>query len=158
MAAWGVHPSDLFDPAILLMLLAVVLGIGWLRAAGRTGRENARRARAARRGEDRAERLLVDLGYSIEERQAVRSWPMLVDGESVQASVRADLLVTRDGEIFVAEVKTGGAARVTLPATRRQLLEYLLAFEVHGVLLVDMEQRCVFAVEFPAVAIEAVRY
>lgn len=149
---------DLLDPVLLLIALAAVLAIGWARAAGRTGRENARRGRTARRAEERAEHLLRDLGYSIEERQAARSWPMLVDGEPVKASVRADLLVARDGEVFVAEVKTGSAAVATLPATRRQLLEYLLAFEVHGVLLVDMERGRVHPVEFPAVAIEAVRY
>jgi hypothetical protein len=46
----------------------------------------------------------------------------------------------------------------TLPATRRQLLEYLLAFEVHGVLLVDLDEGRVRPVEFPAVAVEPVRY
>ena len=149
---------DLLDPVVGLLILVVLLASGGARAAGRVGRENLRRGRVARRAEEEAELLLQDLGYSIEERQAVRSWPMLVDGESVKASVRADLLVTRDGEIFVAEVKSGGAARPTLPATRRQLLEYLLAFEVHGVLLVDMEQGSVHPVEFPAVAIDVVRY
>ena len=147
------------DPAVVaLILLAVVLAIGWVRAAGRVGRGNARRGRIARRAEERAEELLIDLGYVIEDRQVTRAWAMLVDGEPVQASVRADLLVARDGERFVAEVKSGGAARPTLPATRRQLLEYLLAFDVHGVLLIDMERDRVHAVEFPAVAIEAVRY
>jgi hypothetical protein len=153
-----VHLVDLFHPVVGLMLLAAFLGIGWARAASRVGRDNARRGRVARRAEDEAEGLLHDLGYVIQERQAVRAWPMLVDGEAVRASVRADLLVTRNGETFVAEVKSGGAAKPTLPATRRQLLEYLLAFEVHGVLLVDMERGSVHPVEFPAVAIDVVRY
>lgn len=147
------------DPLVLvLVVLAAVLAVGWMRAAGRTGRENVRRGRHARRAEERAERLLEQEGYVIEERQAVRPWEVVVDGETLQASVRADLVVARDGERFVAEVKSGGAVRPTLPATRRQLLEYLLAFDVHGVLLIDMEQDRIRPVEFPAVVVEPVRY
>lgn len=147
------------DPLVTaLVILAAILAVGWMRAAGRTGRENARRGARARRAEDDAEHLLAAHGYRVEERQAIRPWEIVVDGERLEASVRADLVVTRDGQRFVAEVKSGGATRPTLPATRRQLLEYLLAFDVHGVLLIDMEEQRVRAVEFPAVAIEPVRY
>jgi hypothetical protein len=68
----------------------------------------------------------------------------------VRASVRADLLVQRDGALFVAEVKTGSRAPdPSFPATRRQLLEYLMVFEPDGLLLVDMEREAVMEVEFP---------
>ena len=62
--------------------------------------------------------------------------------------LRADLLVTRNGRRYVAEVKTGRTApRLDCAATRRQLLEYRIAFGVDGVLLVDAESDCVIVVE-----------
>ena len=64
--------------------------------------------------------------------------------------VRADLLVSRGARRFVAEVKTGARApRIETAATRRQLLEYAVAYDVDGVLLVDMEEHTISEVEFP---------
>ena len=77
----------------------------------------------------------------------------LQDAQSDQndTGCRADLLVERDGRLYVADVKSGALATdPTLPATRRQLLEYLLAYEVDGALLVDMEARQIREVVFPA--------
>ena len=128
----------------------VVLAVGWWRAAGRVGRENRRRARVARRGEDGAEQVLERLGFRITARQETRRFVVIVDGEEVEAFCRADLLVVgADGSTWVAEVKTGDAARPTRPATRRQLLEYALVFDVDGVLLVDMVAGRVQEVTFP---------
>ena len=65
-------------------------------------------------------------------------------------ALRADLLVERGGRRYVAEVKTGEAApSLATAATRRQLLEYLIAYRVDGVLLVDAERGSVHEVEFP---------
>jgi hypothetical protein len=73
-----------------------------------------------------------------------------VDGEEHGVEVIADMLVERDGWRFIAEVKTGELAPDPLrPATRRQLLEYLLAFEPDGLLLVDMVQQTVHEIAFP---------
>jgi hypothetical protein len=73
------------------------------------------------------------------ERQLRAEWEMEVDGAVAVVTCRADLLVRRDGELFVAEVKTGALAPdPTRPATRRQLLEYAMVFDVAGVLLVDI--------------------
>ncbi len=53
----------------------------------------------------------------------------------------------------MAEVKTGAAApQLSTAATRRQLLEYRVAFDVDGVLLVDAEAGRVQRVVFPGVA------
>jgi hypothetical protein len=50
----------------------------------------------------------------------------------------------------VAEVKTGTLApRIETATTRRQLLEYRVAFAVDGVLLVDADAGTVRRVEFP---------
>ena len=63
--------------------------------------------------------------------------------------MRADYLVEADGEVLVAEVKTGDVApRIETAATRRQLLEYHVAFEVDGVLLVCPERGVIHRVDF----------
>ena len=63
--------------------------------------------------------------------------------------LRADLVVHGRGRRWVADVKTGAEApRLTTQATRRQLLEYRVAYEVDGVLLVDMEEGVVHTVDF----------
>jgi hypothetical protein len=64
--------------------------------------------------------------------------------------VRADYVVGVSGRRYVAEVKTGVfAPRLETAATRRQLLEYRIAFDVDGVLLVDAETERVRLIEFP---------
>lgn len=107
------------------------------------------RARRALVGERDAERLLAGLGFAIVERQPRRWWTIGVGGEPTQVELRADLLVRKWGRRYVAEVKTGElVARIEHAATRRQLLEYSVAYEVDGVLLVDMERGEVVGVDF----------
>jgi hypothetical protein len=113
-------------------------------------------ARRALRGEAHAEDLLVDAGYRIVERQAEGKYLVQVDGRATRVVVRADLLVQdQAGRTLVAEVKTGREApRIENSATRRQLLEYRIAFDVTGVLLVDAETDAVHRVHFPMPAEE----
>jgi hypothetical protein len=129
----------------------VLIGALWL-SRTRARRANRRRQRRARRGEDRAQRILRRAGFRIEADQATETWWMLVDGRDVEVQVRADYLVSRFRRTYVAEVKTGELAPdPTYPPTRRQLLEYSLAFDVDGVLLVDMEEGEILEVGFPEV-------
>jgi Holliday junction resolvase-like predicted endonuclease len=132
-----------------LAALAFLLLVLWRRAASRTRRGNMRRGRRARRLEAQAERLLKRQGFVIVDRQVTLNWPMEVDGDLVQARLRLDLVVERGGLVYVAEVKSGSAVRATAPETRRQLLEYRLACDVDGVLLVDMEAKQILEVRFP---------
>jgi hypothetical protein len=84
------------------------------------------------------------------DRQVRCLWWMEVDGEEEEVELRADLLVERDGERFIAEVKTGvQAPDPGFPPTRRQLLEYRLAFDPYRVLLVDIEGGEIMEVTFP---------
>jgi Holliday junction resolvase-like predicted endonuclease len=134
---------------ILLALAALLLG---LLVAGRKGnRATRRRNRMALDGEVIAEKLLKQQGYRVVERQVVGEWWMWVDDEAVDVQVRADFLVERRGRLYVAEVKTGRMVTdPAFPATRRQLLEYRMVFDVDGVLLVDAESHRVLQVDFPA--------
>ncbi len=140
------------DPLHWLLIACIaLLLVLWRRAVSRIARGNRRRQRVAADAEERAELLLEDAGYVIVDRQVPGRWPVVVDGVERQVALRADLLVERDGELWIAEVKSGEQApRPDLPETRRQLLEYLLAFDVVGVLLVDMRAEVIRTVDFPA--------
>ncbi len=106
-----------------------------------------------RKGESAAERILARVGYTVVERQVTRRYSVRVDGNLHEATVRADLLVQRQGSTWVAEVKGGMVASNPLHlATRRQLLEYTHVFGTHGVLLVDVPGDRVRTIEFPPAA------
>jgi hypothetical protein len=109
-----------------------------------------RRAARAGAGEDAAATLLRRAGFRIVAVQARTWWTPLVDGEPHEIELRADYLVEGHGELLVAEVKTGDAApKLSTAATRRQLLEYHVAFAVDGVLLVCPERGAIHRIEFP---------
>jgi hypothetical protein len=132
---------------LTLLLVVQTVRLWWLRGA--PGRAIRRRAQRGAQGELAAEPLLRHLGYRIEERQSTGGWLVRVDGQEREVSVRADFVVERDGRRLVADVKTGELApRIESAATRRQLLEYRLAFDVDGVLLVDVEAGQAQEVEF----------
>ncbi len=136
---------------VVVALVFALLGLAWWWERGRWSRGSRARWRVAAAGEAEAVELLERAGYTVVEEQHTRLWSLRVDGEAVEVRSRADLLVERDGERFVAEVKTGDLApNPRRPATRRQLLEYLFVFEVEGVLLVDMSARRVHEVRFGA--------
>ncbi|MFW5741051.1 MAG: hypothetical protein ACOC1F_11870 [Myxococcota bacterium] len=116
-------------------------------------------ARRALRGEAHAEALLAGAGYEVVDRQVERGYLVRLDGRATRVVVRADLLV-RDpqGTMLVAEVKPGREApRIENSATRRQLLEYKVAFDAPGVLLVDAGADTISEVRFPAAAEGQVR-
>ena len=154
------------SPLLLALLLAATVGVivqSWrLRRQREFGR--AHRAAAAREeerkiaaharslraidGEAGAFALLEREGYAVLERQVPGTWTMRADGEPVTFGLRADYLVARGGRRYIAEVKTGRLApRLSHGPTRRQLLEYSAAFDVHGVILVDADVRTITHVE-----------
>jgi hypothetical protein len=145
-----VPPDLLVALAALAALLALVQT---LRLAFRTWWRRRRLAGARERGaigEVRAEALLRRLGYTILGRQVPHTYALGVDGVRVAVDLRADYLVGDGGRRYVVEVKTGTfAPRIETAATRRQLLEYRVAYEVDGVLLVDADAGLVRRVEFP---------
>jgi len=131
-----------------LVVASIVVGIAfarWWRGVQSRGRN-----RVAARGERTAETILERAGFRIVARQAMATWSMAIDGVEVEVDVRADLLVRRRGRTYVAEVKTGELAPDPRhPPTRRQLLEYSLAFGADEVLLVDVPAETIKAIAFP---------
>ena len=99
-----------------------VLAIALWAALTRASRRTRRRVARAMDGEATARLLLEAHGYEIRGEQVRGSWSLTVDGETFDFGVRADLMVARDGEVLVAEVKTGMLAPdPTFRPTRRQL-------------------------------------
>jgi len=144
-------PPEVLAGACLaaILLAACVVLVAIVRAWAAHARVRARALRAVR-GEREAVALLRARGYAIVEAQATAVLPVRVDGETFLAGLRADYVVSKNGARFVAEVKTGELApSVATAATRRQLLEYEIAFDVDGVLLVDAERGRVHAIVFP---------
>jgi hypothetical protein len=145
-----VPPEWIAITALAVVVLALLLVLAW--RFGRDGRASRRRQRRADRGEQRAQAVLKRAGYKIIDTQPRGTWPMVINGKRVDTDVRADYIVTRHRRTFVAEVKTGHKApNPTYPPTRRQLLEYLIAYDADGVLLVDMEREAVIEVDFPQI-------
>ena len=138
---------------IALALFAFVALVQTARLAWRTwsvGWRLGRQRMHAEEGETRAARLVRSLGYTILGSQVVVTYPVWIDDVEIAVTLRADYLVSMGGRRFIAEVKTGKLApRIETSATRRQLLEYRIAFQVDGVLLVDAEAERVHTVRFP---------
>jgi hypothetical protein len=146
-------PVELRAVAAAFVALVVGLLVQTLRLSWRTSLP-ARRLEAARlrgaAGERRAVVLLEDRGFAIVGAQVAARYELLVDGERNAFDLRADFIVEKGSRRYVAEVKTGNyAPRLTTVATRRQLLEYGVAFDVDGVLLVDADSDTVRLVEVP---------
>ncbi len=141
-------------PTTALIGIALLFGIAigvMLRRLERARDSRQRRARSlhALAAESQSESLLKEAGYSIFDRQVPGSITVRVDGEERVFELRADLIVGDGTRNFVAEVKTGERApRLGHAATRRQLLEYSLAFDVDGILLVDADAEEIYEVEF----------
>ncbi len=107
------------------------------------------------RGEQEAELLLEREGYEILERQLSEEWLFLCDSKETSFQLRADLLVRKDDRDYIAEVKTGDKAPdLKNAATRRQLLEYALAYDSPTILLVDVERGTIHEVYFPLLSTE----
>jgi hypothetical protein len=138
----------------LLVCVCVAL-LGWWWAAGRGGRRARARSARAGQGELDAEALVNSMGYRVIARQERCVWWIEVDGVREEVELRADLILEKDGDRFVAEVKTGELAPdPAYPPTRRQLLEYSLAFAPYTVLLIDVEQAEVMTVRFPRASLD----
>nr|HEX4318982.1 hypothetical protein [Kofleriaceae bacterium] len=134
--------------AVLVGAIVALWLASWLRRV-RGSRRAVRRAARAGAGERAAVALLERHGYRIVATQARLTWAPRVDGEPHAVELRADYLVERAGERLVAEVKTGDVApSLDAAATRRQLLEYRVAFAADAVLLVCPERAAIHRVDF----------
>ncbi|PKN55902.1 MAG: hypothetical protein CVU56_19005 [Deltaproteobacteria bacterium HGW-Deltaproteobacteria-14] len=129
-----------------MLVIGLLLGRAW-RLRIERGRAACAR-RLGRRGERAGLALLARAGYRLVATQPAGEIALLVDGAEARFPVRADALVTRGGRRYIAEIKAGPAnATLSHRNTRRQILEYIYAFDADGVLLVDVPGRRVQCVE-----------
>ena len=137
--------------AVLAVVIALTQALVHAVKRGLKSRRMAIRMQRAVRGEARAPVWLEERGYTVVGAQVVVEHPVRVDDRVVTVALRADYLAEKEGARFVVEVKTGAVApRIETSATRRQMLEYRIAFDVDGVVLVDAEAGNVHEVTFPA--------
>ena len=126
---------------LVLGVALALLFVSWSRDKW-TRHQRRAVARRAQSGENRAEKLLAQRGYTILDAQVRRPVVMSVDGERVESFIKADYLVRKDGRDFLVEVKTGKQANVRLPNVRRQLFEY------QNILFIDMNKYDIIEVAF----------
>jgi hypothetical protein len=137
----------------ILLVLGAICGALLLRAGialRQRWREHRFRARAIA-GEARAVAWLTTHGFTVLEEQADRSAMMIINGTPAPFTVRADLLVRKNGRVGVVEVKTGAMSTVRTAQTRRQLLEYAAVYAVDDVYLFDATREILTHAEFPHV-------
>jgi Holliday junction resolvase len=116
----------------------------WLRAKGLR-----KRFSKSRRAEKEAEKVLMKNGYAVIDAQ--KSKPLLITiGDKVHRYlVRIDYLVRKRGKVYVVEVKSGEKIPyITNRETRRQMLEYYLAYQPSGILLLNMKNKSISEVKF----------
>ena len=148
------------DRASWVVALAALTAFGALSFAAalrwsrwRISAKSRRRARRGFAGQAAAAKLLAGAGYTVLDANPRIDWATVQGGQEQTVELRADYLVSRRGRHYIAEVKTGDAADfLGNSATRRQILEYQLAFGVDGVLLVCPERRTVEPIEFPGLS------
>ncbi|NLJ81451.1 MAG: hypothetical protein GX335_10590 [Firmicutes bacterium] len=128
--------GDVFILGLILGMVSLyfghTLGQRWLRK---------RRLAGAKRSEEEAAKLLEQQGFRIICRQPAATSRVYVDGKERTTTIRADFIIKRGWRKYVVEVKSGRTAPRLNARTRRQLLEYQLAFRAHSILLVDMRTR-----------------
>ncbi|MBO8137283.1 MAG: hypothetical protein H0Z40_04005 [Desulfotomaculum sp.] len=107
------------------------------------------RYKKSKKAEAAAQKYLEQQGYSIIAQQKRVPIITKIDSKSFKNHVKADFIVKKDGLKYVVEVKTGKQVeKPTSAGIRRQLLEYYLIYRTNGVLLLDMENKRIHAVEF----------
>jgi len=135
------------DAFILGLLLGGIVLLYFLKAWQSS--RSRKRLKRARKGEAEAVRFLEERGYTVIEAQKKKTIITWINGKPRRNRLSADYYVKKGGRTYVAEVKTGRKGiRPALAGTRRQLLEYYLAFKPHGILLVDMEKGCLHEIGF----------
>ncbi len=103
----------------------------------------------SRQAEKEAEKILRKNGYTIIDIQ--KSKPLLITiGDKIHRYlVRIDYLARKRGKVYVVEVKSGEKIPyITNRETRRQMLEYYLAYQPSGILLLNMKNKSISEVKF----------
>ena len=140
----GVLIFILFISGGIICLILFIKISNWLRA-----KKLRKRFSKSRKAEKEAEKILRKNGYTIIDAQ--KSKPLLITiGDKIHRYlVRIDYLARKGGKVFVVEVKSGEKIPyITNRETRRQMLEYYLAYQPCGILLLNMKNKSISEVKF----------
>ena len=145
---------DINENTISILVLIIGGGIiclflyikisNWLRV-----KRLKQRFHKSRQAEKDAEKILRKNGYTIIDVQ--KSKPLLITiGDKIHRYlVRVDYLARKRGKIYVVEVKSGEKIPyITNRETRRQMLEYYLAYQPSGIILLNMNTKTISEVRF----------
>lgn len=135
--------NDLFIWAILLGIFLGCFGIRKVKQL--RIKKMLKRAKA---GEKRAITLLEQHGYRVLELQSRKKVVTEINGTAHESTIIADMIARKGFFKYIVEVKTQGQASPTLPNVRRQMMEYYLVFQPHGVIFLDMEKEKLRLVKF----------
>ena len=133
---------------LLLVFVLLILSLGWrIRRVWKNFLFYLIK-RKGRRGERIAVKLLHKEGYEIIDEQVALTSFLFENNIKIEYLVKPDFLVKKNGEKFIAEVKTGASALIQNRNTRRQILEYSHLNQNKTVLLLDIENRKIKKIDF----------
>lgn len=134
----------LFISGGIIFLILFVKISNWLRA-----KRLRKRFSKSRQAEKEAEKILRKNGYTIIDAQKSKPLLITIGNKIHRYLVRIDYLAKKRGKVFVVEVKSGEKIPyITNRETRRQMLEYYLAYQPCGILLLNMKNKSISEVKF----------
>lgn len=135
------------DVLILALILSACVLFFFPRT--RTRLRRRRRLTRARKGEAEAIQFFEDQGYTIVDMQQKKTLVTWINGNPRYHNLMADFVVKKGGKTYIVEVKTGKQPpRPTSADTRRELLEYFLAYRPYGILVVDLQKKTMHTIAF----------
>ncbi len=112
-------------------------------------RKAKKRSFISKRAEKTAEKWLKRNGFQVMEKQQSRPLIIKTGKTSHRYLIRTDFLVKKGGRKYIVEVKSGQKnSSITNRDTRRQLLEYFLAYQSYGIILFDIEHKKFSEIKF----------
>ncbi len=139
---------DLITIILLIFILLFCIWFGWM--IRRQWKKNVffslqRRGRA---GEVTSISILKRHGYKIIDQQIKLEGHIFIDETISKFDLRPDFLVEKNGNRYIAEIKTGEVANPKNRNTRRQLHEYSYYGGYDVILLVDPDTMSITRISF----------
>ena len=144
-----IHAIEYLYLATIASLLFFLLRI--LLKQYKEKRTTKRRFKRGSKLEKRGRDFLIRQGYKIEHEQYLAHHQFYVNNQKFSIGLIPDYIVSKGGETYIVDVKSGTSA-ISLKdkSTRRQLLEYDHAIPNDGIFLLDMENEKLKQVTFPS--------
>ena len=149
---FSVSPATIFWCSLFLLTWAGVFAGAYGYHVGSQLFRDYRSRRLKTSGDvmdDKARKILEHLGFSVENDYAKHTMRVFQDGQPLDLPVQPDIIVSKGGKSYVVDImQKNEMSQVSDPKTRRQLLEYFVAYKPDGVLLMDMENKRIHDIRF----------